>query len=247
MRHTLTDLSREPGLAPEVDRLIGENMPEFMSWESPGNWRWNRLYELFPRHQLCAVDEDGGLLAAANGLPVRWDGTAEGLPGGADDVLVDSVDHPPERPDALCMLSVSVAAGHRRAGLAERLLTAARDAAAAAGLRGVLIPVRPTRKHHYPLIPMDRYAAWRRADGSRFDPWLRTHLDLGARLLSVAERSLVIRQPVARWERALGRAMPEAGDYLLPGALSPVRVTADGFGTYTEPNVWVHHPSTPTN
>ncbi|MGI5340816.1 hypothetical protein ACQEVS_27160 [Streptomyces sp. CA-181903] len=242
MALALTDLSRDPWLLPEVDALIGANMPEFMSWESPGNWRWHGMYDRYPAHQLCLVDEGGRLVAAANGLPVRWDGTPASLPSGSDEVLVEAVDNgPPDRPDALCMLSVSVDAGHRAAGHAERLLTEARRLAAEQCPRGVVIPVRPTRKPRYPLIPIEEYAAWRRSDGRCFDPWLRTHLDLGARQLGIARRSLVIRQPVARWEGVLGHPLPGPGDYPLPGALVPLSVAEDGHGTYTEPNVWVHH------
>ncbi|MFJ3923394.1 hypothetical protein [Streptomyces sp. NPDC090022] len=242
MSLTLTDLSRDPWLLPEVDRLIGSNMPEFMGWESPGNWRWHGMYEQYPGHQLCLVTGDGQLVAAANGVPVAWDGTPGGLPSGTDEVLVEAVDQgPPQRPDAVCMLSVSVAPGHRAAGHAERLLTAVREAAAGSCPRGVVIPVRPTRKHRYPLIPIERYAAWRRPDGSCFDPWLRTHLGLGARQLGIAAESLVIRQPAARWEAVLGHPLPGPGDYPLAGALVPLRVAEDGHGTYAEPNVWVHH------
>ncbi|RKT02891.1 hypothetical protein BX286_0803 [Streptomyces sp. 3211.6] len=246
MSPTLTDLSRDPWLLPAVDDLIAANMPAFMSWESPGNWRWHGMYERYPAHQLCLVDEDGVLVAAANGLPVRWDGSASSLPSGSDEVLVEAVDHgPPERPDAVCMLSVSVHPGHRAAGHAERLLTEVRRRSAKDAPRGVVIPVRPTRKHRYPLIPIGAYAAWVRPDGRCFDPWLRTHLELGAALLGTAERSLVIRQPVSRWEEFLGHPLPGPGDHLLPGALAPLRVGEDGHATYTEPNVWVHHPAGP--
>ncbi|MFE2365476.1 hypothetical protein ACFXC7_31395, partial [Streptomyces virginiae] len=75
MALTLTDLSRDPWLLPEVDALIGANMPAFMSWESPGNWRWHGMYDRYAEHQLCLVDGAGRLVAAANGLPVQWDGT----------------------------------------------------------------------------------------------------------------------------------------------------------------------------
>jgi GNAT superfamily N-acetyltransferase len=240
---TLTDLSRDPWLLPEVDALIGANMPAFMSWESPGNWRWHGMYERYPDHQLCLVD-GGKLVAAANGLPVRWDGTASSLPSGSDEVLVRAVDDgPPERPDAVCMLSVSVDPAHRAAGHAERLLTEVRARAADRCPRGVIIPVRPTRKPRYPLVPIEAYAAWRRPDGRCFDPWLRTHLELGARQLGIAHRSLVIRQPVSRWEEFLGLPLPGPGDHPLPGGLVPLRVGDDGHGTYAEPNVWVHHPA----
>ncbi|MCB5178808.1 hypothetical protein [Streptomyces antimicrobicus] len=242
MSLTLTDLARDPGLRPAVDALIGANMPAFMSWESPGNWRWHGMYDRHPGHQLCLVDGDGRLVAAANGLPVRWDGSPASLPAGSDEVLVEAVDHgPPDRPDAVCMLSVSVDRAHRAAGHAERLLTEVRRRAARHAPRGVIIPVRPTRKPRYPLIPIEEYAAWRLPDGRPFDPWLRTHTELGARQLGIAERSLVIRQPVSRWAGFLGHALPGPGEHLLPGGLVPLRVTEDGFGTYAEPNVWVHH------
>ncbi|RSS81363.1 hypothetical protein [Streptomyces sp. WAC06614] len=242
MSLTLTDLSRDPWLLPAVDALIGSNMPAFMSWESPGNWRWHGMYDRYPAHQLCLVDGDGHLVAAANGLPVAWDGAPSSLPGGSDEVLVEAVDHgAPDRADAVCMLSVSVDPAHRAAGHAERLLTEVRRRAAEHAPRGVIIPVRPTRKPHYPLIALDDYAAWRLPDGRCFDPWLRTHLELGAQQLGVAERSLVIRQPVARWEQFLGRPLPGPGAHPLPGGLVPLHVGADGYGTYAEPNVWVHH------
>ncbi|MEU2433704.1 hypothetical protein ABZ611_30140 [Streptomyces sp. NPDC007861] len=245
MSLTLTDLSRDPWLLAEVDGLISANMPEFMSWESPGNWRWHGMYDRYPAHQLCLLDGNGRLVAAANGLPVAWDGAASSLPSGSDEVLVEAVDHgPPDRPGAVCMLSVSVDPAHRAAGHAERLLTESLRRAAQHAPRGVIIPVRPTRKPHYPLIPMEEYAAWRLPDGRSFDPWLRTHLGLGARRLGIAERSLVIRQPVARWEEYLGHPLPGPGDYPLLGALVPLRVAEDGYGTYAEPNVWVHHPAT---
>src|SRR5690606_33529866 len=136
---TLTDLSRDPWLLPVVDALTGANMPAFMSWESPGNWRWHGMYERYPAHQLCLVVGEGTLVAAANGVPVRWDGTASSLPAGSDEVLVEAVDQgPPDRPDAVCMLSVSVDCAHRAAGHAERLLTEVRARAVEHGPRGVI-------------------------------------------------------------------------------------------------------------
>ncbi|MCF3118636.1 hypothetical protein IPZ68_02770 [Streptomyces arenae] len=238
----MVPLSERPGLRDAVDRLVADNMPPFMAWESPGNWRWHHLYERFAAHQLCVVDADGALLAAANGLPVRWNGTVADLPGGSDDVLVRAVDDDlAARPTALCLLSVSVAREQRGAGLPRLLLGRARRAAADAGWSGVIIPVRPTDKARYPLVPLAEYARWRTPDGAPFDPWLRTHLRLGAEQLAIAEESLTVRQPVKRWEQVLGSPMPGPGPYVVPGALAPVRADADGTATYVEPNVWVVH------
>ncbi|MFH9688112.1 hypothetical protein ACH4LE_17595 [Streptomyces sp. NPDC017413] len=106
MNPALTDLARDPWLLPQLDALIGANMPAFMSWESPGNWRWHGMYDRYPAHQLCLVDGDGRLVAAANGLPVRWDGTTSSRPAGRAEVVVGAGDHrPPARPQAQCNLS----------------------------------------------------------------------------------------------------------------------------------------------
>jgi hypothetical protein len=38
------------------------------------------------------------------------------------------------------------------------------------GLEALIAPVRPSWKERYPLVPIERYAGWRRADGLLFDP-----------------------------------------------------------------------------
>jgi hypothetical protein len=50
------------------------------------------------------------------------------------------------------------------------------------------------------MTSMDQYVRWRRADGAPFDPWLRLHRQLGARLLRVAPRSMVVTGTIAEWE-----------------------------------------------
>ena len=67
-----------------------------------------------------------------------------------------------------------------------RLIEAARQAAAAAGLASVIAPVRPTLKERYPLIPIERYVEWRRDDGSHFDPWIRVHERVGGEIVQAA-------------------------------------------------------------
>jgi hypothetical protein len=113
--------------------------------------------------------------------------------------------------------------------------------AAAHGLDCLIAPVRPTWKERYPLTSIESYVRWRREDGFLFDPWLRTHERLGAELLEPAPRSMTVTGTRDDWEGWTGMQFPEAGDYVVPGALAPVRF-ADGHGTYVEPNVWMRHP-----
>ena len=108
------------------------------------------------------------------------------------------------------------------------------------GLDSMIAPVRPTWKDRYPLTPIERYVLWRREDGFPYDPWLRTHERLGAELLEPALRSMTITGSRAEWEGWTGLQFPEDGDYVVPGALVPVRFSG-GEGTYVEPNVWMKH------
>lgn len=239
----IVDLVTEPTLSEQVDALITGNLPAFMSWESPGNWRWHTIYRDFPAHQLCVVDGRGELLGAANGVPLHWDGDPDTLPGGYDEVLTSVIDGEGARDATVtCLLSVSLSPRARGRGLAEALLAEARRHTANRGHRGIIIPLRPTGKHRYPLIPIAHYAAWETPTGEAFDPWLRTHLAVGGSVLAFAERSLVVRQPASRWEDLTGTRMPSPGCYLASGALVPVECDATGFVTYAEPNIWVWHP-----
>jgi hypothetical protein len=114
--------------------------------------------------------------------------------------------------------------------------------ARAHGLRALIAPLRPTWKERYPLTPIERYAAWTRADGLPFDPWIRTHVRLGAEILRPEPESLRIVGMVAEWEAWTGLPLPESGEYVFPQGLALLRVDREADrGVYFEPNVWVGH------
>jgi len=110
------------------------------------------------------------------------------------------------------------------------------------GYDDLLAPVRPSHKHIYPLIPMDDYITWRRADGRSFDPWLRMRTDVGAEVLKVAEESMVVEGTTSAWESWTDITVVGSDRYLVPEALVPVEFDRDqDHGRYVEPNVWVRH------
>ena len=120
------------------------------------------------------------------------------------------------------------------------MLEEMRAAARAGGLRELIAPVRPTLKARYPLIPIERYAEWRRGDGEHFDPWIRVHERIGGQLFAVAPESMVMDCPVSDWEEWTGMRFPGDGDYVVPEMLAPLYVR-DGRGRHVEPNVWLRH------
>ncbi len=179
------------------------------------------------------------LVARALTIPFRWDGSLEDLPSGRDDVGRRALDDT-RAPNALSALAAEVDPEYQGAHLGGLLVTTMADMARAAGLAPLVAPVRPTLKHRYPLVPIERYAVWTRDDGQPFDPWLRVHHRLGARMLRPEPRSLQIRASVQDWQRWTGMEFPEDGEYVFPGGLAPLTVYGD-VGEYYEPNVWMLH------
>jgi GNAT superfamily N-acetyltransferase len=223
---------------------LDDPWPEFMYHDAVVNANWGAMRERFSHLQIVLFDADDGECPIGRGqtLPVRWDGTLEGLPGGVDDATLQAVALADGEADTLSAMVASLDPRVRGQGLSRLIIDGMRRAAAAAGLKALIAPVRPTLKQLYPLVPMERYVEWRRGDGLLFDPWLRLHERLGAKLLRVASASMTIRGTVAEWELWAAMAFPESGDYVVPGALAPVEIDRGrDRGVYVEPNVWMLH------
>jgi hypothetical protein len=92
---------------------------------------------------------------------------------------------------------------------------------------------------------MDDYLGWRTPADEPFDPWVRTHLRVGARMLGVARSSMTITGSTDDWRTWVEYPLPGPGSYLVPGGLAPL-VVEDGVGTYVEPNVWLVHDVEPS-
>jgi GNAT superfamily N-acetyltransferase len=211
--------------------------PEFMNHNAKG-WRyWGRLYDEFPDFQLALLD-GGGLIAEVHALPVPIGGGD--LPEGWDEAFERGMTV--GGGDVLSLLAISVDQARRGEGIATRLIEAARDAARRAGLGSVIAPVRPTLKERYPLIPIERYVLWRRADGRHFDPWIRVHERAGGQIVRPAPASMRIEAPVSDWEEWTKMRFPDDGTYVVAGMLAPLDV-GSGVGVHVEPNVWMRHPA----
>ncbi|WP_139488833.1 hypothetical protein [Brevibacillus dissolubilis] len=79
-----------------------------------------------------------------------------------------------------------------------------------------------------------------RDDGLPFDPWLRTHVRCGGTLLKACHRAMYVPASVTDWQEWTGLMFPESGEYVIEGALTPIRIDLEkDLGEYIEPNVWV--------
>jgi len=144
--------------------------------------------------------------------------------------------------NTLCALGAVVAPSYKGKSLSYPILGEMKRLAVQKNLVRMIAPVRPVLKKKYPLIPIEKYVKWTREDGAPFDPWIRVHWRMGAQILRVAPRSMVISGTVSDWESWTGMAFPETGEHVVPDTLQPVRIDKEkDLGQYEDPNVWMEH------
>ncbi|GAN00335.1 hypothetical protein U91I_04001 [alpha proteobacterium U9-1i] len=200
---------------------------------------YDELLERFADYQICLVDEETGYPVAVGCCVPFYCADPSALPPEGWDWIVESASRTDVTPNMLGGLGISVPQVHRSKGLARVVISAMRDMAVSRGLGGVVIPVRPTAKAKHPEVSMDEYMAWTDDKGRTYDPWLRSHLAAGGRVVGHASRSMVVEEPVAFWETWGGQRFEQSGLYAIPGGLTQVKIDLErGTGHYVEPNVW---------
>jgi len=255
----LSDLHENRGLKTATENFVSGLWPIFMQHSKSCKDNWplitsgsSRKYHIValknnsPKNEIvgCAsavplpgIEIDKISAMASDG---GWD---EALAIGAryvTDVELGSAQRSP--PSVICALAVTVAPEYRGTGLAGKLLATMCHRAKLAGFKAMLVPLRPTMRSRYPLQSVERYCRWQRSDGLPFDPWLRTHVRMGAEIIKVASRSTDVVGSVAEWESWTKMKFPESGDYWIPEGLAPLTISIEkDFGQYIEPNLWVMH------
>ena len=236
--------------APQLKRAA--SAIEQAAWSNLGYLNYTRahydyyseLLDAYPEYQLCLVDEDTGYpVAVANSVPFACSGPDDLPPEGWDWVIETAARTMNTRVNMLGALAVSVPAVHRSKGYARLMIRSLIDLAETKKLDGVVVPVRPTAKARHPWVPIADYMAWTDDSGRPYDPWLRSHLSVGGKLIGPCERSMVVHEHIAFWENWSEQRFEQSGAYALPGTLAPVEIDIDRqTGTYEEPNVWVTYP-----
>ena len=205
---TLVTLAERPELAEALDKLTREVWPNYiLESDNEPNRLWPRVYVDFAQFQLILLDEDETIMACGNSIPFALtDVHPNYLPAGWDDVFLQGMRTFANggATNALALLAVSISKQHQSKGLSLQLLQAMKALASAHAFAFCVVAVRPNWKMRYPLPPIDHYVRWARADGAPFDPWMRVHWRLGAKVLAVAPKSMVITGSIAEWET--GRA-----------------------------------------
>ncbi|HEX6306391.1 MAG TPA: hypothetical protein VFZ76_19480 [Anaerolineales bacterium] len=242
MDFTISTFKENPQLKGEFERLYREAWPEFLLHMDVKHW--DRLFTTFAEFQVLVCDPGDELMAFSNSLPISWNGKPDDLPESIGAIFDRALETDDKSEDAntLVAFTANIGERHQREGLSSKLLRAVKALAANYGYGALIVPVRPILKGRYPLIPMQRYAHWRREDGAPFDPWIRVHWRLGGEILKVEPNARPVSGTIWEWEEWTGMRFPESGEYIVPNALIPVMINREAdTGLYQEPAVWVKH------
>jgi GNAT superfamily N-acetyltransferase len=223
---------------------------EQSSWNALGYLNFTRshfahydeLLERYADHQLCLVDPETGYPVAVGVSVPFYCESLDALPAEGWDWVVESASRTDTKPNMLGGLGISVPEAHRSKGLARRVIQAMRNLAVERGYQGVVIPVRPTAKARHPAIAIEDYIDWRDERGRAYDPWLRSHLASGGKVLGACKRSMVVEEPLGFWETWTKQRFTKTGDYVIEGGLVPVHIDVERqIGRYEEPNIWISY------
>ena len=215
----------------------------FLDFTAAHHAHYDKLLERFADCRLCMIErETGEMVATGMCVPLRVaDDTA--LPREGWDWIVDTA-HTQDGKGAnvIGALSISVPERHRHRGFARDMINTMRALAVDKKCWGVIAPVRPSAKCEHPFVAMDDYVSWTDGHGRIFDPWLRSHVAVGGKIVGVCDRSMVVEQPIEFWQSWTEKSLDSDGDVPFEGALSPLQVDrGTGVGRYVEANVWVTH------
>ena len=248
MRYQVTSLAERYDLLDEMNRVGGAAWPEFLLHDPVALTHWAELTDRFRQYQLLLMD-DAEILAIINTVPIEFSGDLSELPDEGVDWGVKkaiSGHRSGVTPNLLLGVQVVVDQRHTGRGLSVAATQEMLKLAEHSGFRALVVPLRPSNKHDYPLISMDQYLRWKNPQGWPFDNWLRVQVKMNGSILGICSRSMYIPGTVRAWQDWTGQTFPGSGNYLVPGALNPIKIDVENdLGTYTEPNIWIVH--TPGN
>ncbi|MDN5798325.1 MAG: hypothetical protein L0H79_21605 [Intrasporangium sp.] len=188
MTSTVETMGPRDRPADHRDQLFGDGWPTFITADQVVTRHIGTVRRLFADLELVLPDEHDVPGAAGWAVPVRWDGTPEQLPDGYTVALVRAVQGHEQGRTADTLVVRPGPPGPARPGPGRLVLDRDAPACRAARLGASRRPGPPTLKSRYPLTPIEQFATWTRNDGLPLDPWLRTHIRLGAPIIATGPR-----------------------------------------------------------
>lgn len=205
---------------------------------------WAKIEEYFPHAQLFIINHEENLIGFMNTIPLFWNQPLNELPNEGWDWLVKKGVTDFENniiPNSIGGLQIIVTKENQGKGFSKLLITGAKKIVEKLGYQNFIIPIRPTFKHNHPEMKMIDYISLKK-DDKIYDPWIRTHLNSGAKIISVCENSMNVTGDLKFWEKLLNQKINTSGMYKVKGALNQVCIEVEkNHGEYREDNIWISY------
>jgi len=244
MNYDIVSLKDRYDLFEQQDNICKEVWPEFMRHDPIANKYWMQLIERFKDYQLLIMD-GSEIFAIINTVPLYFDKSIDELPDKGWDwgVKKSITDYEAgKRSNILMGVQIVVNRNHQGKGLSFLTVKEMSKLAAKKRFNKLVIPVRPSNKHKFPLISMNKYIKWKNEKGLPFDNWLRVHIKAGGEIIKTCSKAMKISGTIEEWQDWTKLDFPGSGSYVIPDALTPISIdVTKNKGVYVEPNIWILH------
>jgi hypothetical protein len=205
---------------------------------------WRTLENYFPEYQHYLILSSGELIGFINTIPFQFNKPLKDLPSRGWDWMFKRgiADYENKRsPNYIGGLQVIIRSKYQGLGYSKMILDHSKSVLKSSEFLNLVIPIRPTKKHLFPNMSMTTYIK-KKVESKIYDPWIRAHVNSGAEIIKVCEDSMLITGDLIFWETILNKRIVKSGDYLLKGALSPIKIDFENnIGEYREPNIWIKY------
>lgn len=244
MNYKIVSLAERYDLFETQDKVCCEVWSEFMLHSPVADAYWMQFIEAFKDYQLLMMERDD-ILAVINTVPIHFDKSLHELPDeGWDWGVRNSIATYQKgiKPNLLMGVQIVVNKNHQGKGLSALAVKEMANLARKKEFNNLVIAVRPSDKHHYPLIPIENYIKWQNENNLPFDNWLRVHAKAGGKIIKPCPKSMAIPGTISEWKAWTNMDFPGSGSFIIPGALNPISIDLEKeLGLYIEPNVWICH------
>lgn len=242
--------SQNKDLERKIENLAKESWPKYsleasLGFERKTKKKWSSIYDLFPDFQFAVFDEEfETYIGSINSVPVFWKGNSKKLPNeGWEWALVNAISNYKLRiPNILIALGICVCKEHKGRKFGSLFLNFLKFYAKSNNFKTIFAPVRPTLKSLYPTFTLKQYIKLLNSEGQLFDPWLRTHISVGGRIIKICNKSMQFKSSISNWQNWTNLVFPASNKYYVPGMLDFLKIDLrKSEGLYEEPNVWIEH------
>ncbi len=242
MKYGVYSLKERHDLIQQVADLDDRSWPIFLQNGDAKSWK--HLYDELADTVILFVNNDK-VISAGFTVPIQWNNELTDLPASIEEILQRGLEikYSNQEPDTLVPIGALVDKHYQGQGLSRAILIEMKKLAAKLNLSKLIVPVRPTHKSRYPLQSITEYTSWKNKDNQYYDPWLRVHEKLGAKIIKITASTLTVKGSLLDWSKWTNMVFPSSGEYVVPGALSTVNVDiVNNIAQYQDPNVWMQHP-----